>query len=143
MRMKYDAIVVGTGHAGIEAALALARTGFKTVALSISLDNVGYLACNPSIGGTAKGHLVREIDALGGEMGRAADKTLTQLRMLNRSKGPAVQSLRAQVDKYRYHEYMKSVLENQKNLTLRQGEVEKILTEGDRVTGVATAVGLP
>ncbi len=142
MRMKYDAIVVGTGHAGIEAALALARTGFKTVALSISLDNVGYLACNPSIGGTAKGHLVREIDALGGEMGRAADKTLTQLRMLNRSKGPAVQSLRAQVDKYRYHEYMKSVLENQKNLTLRQGEVEKILTEGDRVTGVATAVGL-
>ena len=85
MRMKYDAIVVGTGHAGIEAALALARTGFKTVALSISLDNVGYLACNPSIGGTAKGHLVREIDALGGEMGRAADKTLTQLRMLNRS----------------------------------------------------------
>ncbi len=140
--MKYDAVVVGTGHAGIEAALALARTGFKTVALSISLDNVGYLACNPSIGGTAKGHLVREIDALGGEMGRAADKTLTQLRMLNRSKGPAVQSLRAQVDKYRYHEYMKSVLENQKNLTLRQGEVEEILTDGDRVIGVRTAVGL-
>lgn len=142
MGMKYDAVVVGTGHAGIEAALALARTGFKTVALSISLDNVGYLACNPSIGGTAKGHLVREIDALGGEMGRAADKTLTQLRMLNRSKGPAVQSLRAQVDKYRYHEYMKSVLENQKNLTLRQGEVEEILTDGDRVIGVRTAVGL-
>lgn len=140
--MEYDAIVVGTGHAGIEAALALARTGFKTLALSITLDNVGYLACNPSIGGTAKGHLVREVDALGGEMGRAADATLMQLRMLNRSKGPAVQSLRAQVDKYRYHAYMKSALENQPNLTLRQGEVEEILVENDCVVGVKSAVGL-
>ena len=140
--MIYDAIVVGTGHAGIEASLALARTGFKTLALSISLDNVGYLACNPSIGGTAKGHLVREIDALGGEMGKAADRTLTQLRMLNRSKGPAVQSLRAQVDKYKYHAYMKRVLEQQENLTLRQGEVKEILTSDGAVTGVVTEVGL-
>ena len=99
----YDAVVVGAGHAGIEAALALARTGNNTLVLSVSLDNVGYLACNPSIGGTAKGHLVREVDALGGQMGITADKTLTQLRMLNSSKGPAVWSLRAQVDKYAYH----------------------------------------
>ncbi len=139
---EYDAIVVGAGHAGIEAALALARTGIKTLVLSITLDNIGYLACNPSIGGTAKGHLVREVDALGGEMGVAADATLTQLRMLNRSKGPAVQSLRAQVDKYRYHAYMKSALENRENLTLRQGEVEEIIVESGRVRGVKTSVGL-
>ena len=139
---EYDAIVVGAGHAGIEAALALARTGIKTLVLSITLDNIGYLACNPSIGGTAKGHLVREVDALGGEMGVAADATLTQLRMLNRSKGPAVQSLRAQVDKYRYHAYMKSALENCENLTLRQGEVEEIIVESGRVRGVKTSVGL-
>ena len=121
--------MVGIGHAGIEAALALARSGFKTLALSISLDNAGFLACNPSIGGTAKGHLVCEVDALGGEMGKAADETMTHLRMLNSSKGPAVQSLRAQIDKYRYHDRMKSVLENEPNLTLRQGEVREILTE--------------
>ncbi len=139
---EYDAIVVGAGHAGIEAALALARTGIKTLVLSVTLDNIGYLACNPSIGGTAKGHLVREVDALGGEMGVAADATLTQLRMLNRSKGPAVQSLRAQVDKYRYHSYMKAVLENCENLTLRQGEVEEIFVASGRVRGVRTAVGL-
>ena len=139
---EYDAIVVGAGHAGIEAALALARTGIKTLVLSITLDNIGYLACNPSIGGTAKGHLVREVDALGGEMGVAADATLTQLRLLNRSKGPAVQSLRAQVDKYRYHAYMKSALENCENLTLRQGEVEEIIVESGRVRGVKTSVGL-
>lgn len=139
---EYDAIVVGAGHAGIEAALALARTGNKTLVLSITLDNIGYLACNPSIGGTAKGHLVRELDALGGEMGVAADSTLLELRMLNASKGAAVQSLRAQVDKYRYHEYMKNALERQENLTLRQGEVTEIFTEDDRVTGVKTAVGM-
>lgn len=138
----FDAIVVGAGHAGVEAGLALARTGCRTLMLSVTLDNVAYLACNPSIGGTAKGHLVREIDALGGEMGRAADATLVQLRMLNRSKGPAVQSLRAQVDKYRYHDYMKSVLENQPGLELRQGEATEILTENGRVSGVRTAVGL-
>ena len=135
---NYDAIVVGAGHAGIEAGLALARMGLQTLVLSITLDNVGYLACNPSIGGTAKGHLVREVDALGGEMGVAADKTLTQLRMLNRSKGAAVQSLRAQVDKYKYHEYMKRTLERQPGLHLRQGEAAEILYDGDKVTGVRT-----
>lgn len=142
MEIRYDAVVVGAGHAGIEAALALARTGCKTLVLSVTLDNVGYLACNPSIGGTGKGHLVREVDALGGEMGKAADATLTQLRMLNRSKGPAVQSLRAQVDKYRYHAYMKSALEDQSGLDLRQGEAAEILTENGRVTGITTTLGI-
>ena len=105
-----DAVVVGAGHAGIEAGLALARLGASVTVLSITLDNIGYLACNPSIGGSAKGHLVREIDALGGEMGIAADACCVQMRMLNRSKGPAVHSLRAQVDKYAYHKYMKNAL---------------------------------
>ncbi len=138
----YDAVVVGAGHAGIEAALALARTGLNTLILSVTLDNIGYLACNPSIGGTAKGHLVREVDALGGQMGITADKTLTQLRMLNSSKGPAVQSLRAQVDKYAYHNEMKRVLENTENLTLRQGEVKEILVSDGRVRGVKTVYNL-
>jgi len=119
----FDAIVVGAGHAGVEAALALSKLNKKVLMLTISLDNVSYLACNPSIGGTAKGHLVKEIDALGGIMGQAADKTLIQLRMLNMSKGFAVQSLRAQVDKYAYHQFVKSVIENDKNIQLREGEV--------------------
>ena len=123
----YDAVVVGAGHAGIEAALALARTGNDTLILSVSLDNIGYLACNPSIGGTAKGHLVREVDALGGQMGITADKTLTQLRMLNSSKGPAVWSLRAQVDKYAYHNEMKRVLEHTQNLTVLHGEGKALI----------------
>ncbi|MCL2675818.1 MAG: tRNA uridine-5-carboxymethylaminomethyl(34) synthesis enzyme MnmG [Firmicutes bacterium] len=123
---EFDAIVIGAGHAGIEAGLALSRLNKQTLVLAISLESIGFMACNPSIGGTAKGHLVREIDALGGEMGRAADKTLLQLRMLNSSKGFAVQSLRAQVDKYAYHRYMKSVLEKQPNLHLRQGEAARI-----------------
>ena len=135
-KFYYDAVVIGAGHAGVEAGLALARLGLNTVMLSITLDNVGYLACNPSIGGTAKGHLVREVDALGGEMGVAADKTLTQLRMLNKSKGAAVQSLRAQVDKYAYHNYMKRTLENQPNLTLRQAEAKELIVENDCVKGV-------
>ncbi|MBR2967269.1 MAG: tRNA uridine-5-carboxymethylaminomethyl(34) synthesis enzyme MnmG [Clostridia bacterium] len=135
---NYDAIIVGAGHAGIEAGLALARKGHKTLMLSISLDNIGYLACNPSIGGTAKGHLVCEIDALGGEMGKAADKTTLQLRMLNMSKGPAVQSLRAQVDKFRYHNYMKNVLENTPNMYLRQAEAKSILVEDNKVIGIQT-----
>lgn len=138
----YDAVVVGAGHAGIEAALALARTGNNTLVLSVSLDNVGYLACNPSIGGTAKGHLVREVDALGGQMGITADKTLTQLRMLNSSKGPAVWSLRAQVDKYAYHNEMKRVLETTPNLTLRQGEAKSLIVENGTVKGVKTVYNL-
>lgn len=136
-----DAVVVGAGHAGIEAGLALARLGADVTVLSITLDNIGYLACNPSIGGSAKGHLVCEIDALGGEMGIAADACCVQMRMLNRSKGPAVHSLRAQVDKYAYHKYMKSALENQPGLRLRQGEVKRLITEGDKVVGVETTLG--
>ncbi len=135
----YDAVVVGIGHAGVEAGLCMARKGLEVLMLSVSLDNAGYLACNPSIGGTAKGHLVKEIDALGGEMGRLADKTLTQLRMLNASKGPAVQSLRAQVDKYKYHSLAKAVLEKQKGIHLRQGEAVEIITHDDRVVGIRTA----
>ncbi|MCL2556403.1 MAG: tRNA uridine-5-carboxymethylaminomethyl(34) synthesis enzyme MnmG [Firmicutes bacterium] len=122
----FDSIVVGAGHAGVEAALALSKLNKKTLVLTISLDNVSFLACNPSIGGTAKGHLVKEIDALGGIMGQAADKTLIQLRMLNMSKGFAVQSLRAQVDKNKYHQYIKSAIENDKNIQLREGEVLNI-----------------
>ncbi len=124
----YDAVVVGAGHAGIEAALALSRTGVKTLVTSITLDNIGYMACNPSIGGTGKGHLVRELDALGGFMGIAADKCATQIRMLNSSKGLAVRSLRAQEDKYKYHAFVKSALERAKNLTVRQDEVKSITT---------------
>lgn len=123
---EFDAIVIGAGHAGCEAALALSRTGNKTLLLTLSLDAVAFLACNPSIGGTAKGQLVCEIDALGGEMGVNTDKTLLQLRMLNRGKGPAVQSLRAQADKIEYHNQMKKTLESTPNLYLRQGEVTDI-----------------
>lgn len=128
-RKKYDAIVIGAGHAGCESALALARMGKNTLLLTLSLDAIAFLACNPSIGGTAKGHLVCEIDALGGEMGKNTDKTLIQIRMLNKAKGPAVYSLRAQVDKIEYHTQMKKVLENQLNLTLKQAEVDEILVK--------------
>ena len=137
----YDAVVIGAGHAGCEAALALARTGQKTVMLTLNLDSIGFMPCNPSIGGTAKGHLVREIDALGGEMGVNADKTALQYRMLNEGKGAAVQSLRAQTDKSAYHREMKRVLEHTGNLRIVQGEAAKILTENGRVTGVETAYG--
>ena len=137
---KFDAIVIGAGHAGCEAGLALARTGHKTLLLTLSLDAVAFLACNPSIGGTAKGQLVSEIDALGGEMGVNIDKTAIQMRMLNSGKGPAVQSLRAQADKIAYHNEMKKTLENTPNLFLRQGEAIKITEEGDRKI-VETAVG--
>ncbi|MBR5012787.1 MAG: FAD-dependent oxidoreductase, partial [Clostridia bacterium] len=116
MTNKFDAIVIGAGHAGCESALALARTGQKTLLLTLNLDAIAFLACNPSIGGTAKGHLVCEIDALGGEMGQNIDNTLIQIRMLNKSKGPAVFSLRAQADKIQYHTRMKSVIENTPNL---------------------------
>ena len=142
MRREYfDSIVIGAGHAGCEAGLALARLGNKTLLLTLNLDAVAFLACNPSIGGTAKGHLVCEIDALGGEMGKNIDETLIQLRMLNRGKGPAVYSLRAQADKEKYHARMKRVLEEQENLTLKQGEVTKIFTKNGKIVGIKTAVG--
>ena len=138
---NFDAIVIGAGHAGCESALALARMGNKTLLLTISLDAVAFLACNPSIGGTAKGQLVSEIDALGGEMGIIADRTALQIRMLNSGKGPAVQSLRAQADKNAYHMEMKKVLEDEKNLYLRQGEVVDISLDGDEKI-ITTSVGL-
>lgn len=137
---KYDAVVIGAGHAGCEAALALARTGNKTLLLTLSLDAVAFLACNPSIGGTAKGQLVCEVDALGGEMGVNTDKTLIQLRMLNSGKGPAVQSLRAQADKIEYHNQMKLTLEKTQNLFLRQGEVVDIECHDDGTKIVTTAL---
>ena len=139
---KFDAIVIGAGHAGCEAALALARKGHKTLLLTLSLDAVAFLACNPSIGGTAKGQLVCEVDALGGEMGVNTDKTLIQLRMLNRGKGPAVQSLRAQADKIEYHNQMKKTLESTPNLFLRQGEAVEIKENESGEKIVLTAVGL-
>lgn len=139
--MNKKAVVVGSGHAGCEAALALARMGIETTLLALNLDSVAFLACNPSIGGTAKGHLVCEIDALGGEMGIIADKTTLQRRMLNESKGPAVHSLRAQVDKVKYHTEMKKVLENTKNLWLRQAEASEIIVEDGVIKGVKTAQG--
>jgi len=138
---KYDAVVIGSGHAGCEACLALARKGIKTVLLTLNLDSIAFLACNPSIGGTAKGHLVCEIDALGGQMGINADKATIQRRMLNSSKGPAVQSLRAQTDKVRYHEYMKETLEHTENLDIKQAEVSEIVVENGVVVGVKTAQG--
>ena len=138
---QYDAVVIGAGHAGCEAALALARTGQKTVMLTLNPDSISFMPCNPSVGGTAKGHLVREIDALGGQMGLIADLTALQYRMLNEGKGAAVQSLRAQTDKNRYHTEMKRVLEHTDNLRIVQGEATDILTEDGRVTGVVTAYG--
>ncbi len=137
----YDAIVVGAGHAGCEAALALARTGIKTLMLTLSLDSIGFLACNPSIGGTAKGQIVSEIDALGGEMGIVADKTAILMRMLNMGKGPAVHSLRAQEDKIEYHNTMKETLENTPNLDIKQGEAAKILHKNSKVYGLKTDLG--
>lgn len=136
-----DAVVIGAGHAGCEAALALARTGLKTVILTLNADSIGFMPCNPSVGGTAKGHLVREIDALGGEMGLNADRTALQYRMLNEGKGAAVQSLRAQTDKNAYHREMKRVLEHTENLRIVQAEAAEIKTENGRVTGVKTAYG--
>lgn len=138
---NYDAIVIGSGHAGSEAALALARLNKKTLLTTLNLDSIAFLACNPSIGGTAKGQLAGEIDALGGEMGVNADKSLLQLRMLNSGKGPAVQSLRAQVDKVEYHNEMKHTLERQKNLDILQCEVAEILVEQNKIVGIKTGMG--
>ena len=137
----YEVGVIGAGHAGCEAALAAARLGCKTVLFTLSLDQIANMPCNPSIGGTAKGHIVREIDALGGEMGRVADATTIQSRMLNRGKGPAVHSLRTQNDRMKYHLTMKHVLETTPNLHIVQGEVVDILTQDNTVRGVATAFG--
>ncbi len=133
---SYDVAVVGAGHAGCEAALACARLGLNTIMFTVSMDSVALMPCNPNIGGTSKGHLVREIDALGGEMGKNIDKTYIQSKMLNVSKGPAVHSLRAQADKRDYSSAMRHVVENTDNLTLKQAEVSEILTEGDKITGV-------
>ena len=139
---EFQIAVIGAGHAGIEAALAAARLGVKTVLFTLSLDGLANMPCNPSIGGTAKGHLVREIDALGGEMGKAADATFLQSRMLNLGKGPAVHSLRVQSDRRAYHHYMKRVIENQPNLSLKQGEIVDIQVEDGKLTGVVTKLGM-
>ena len=136
-----DVAVIGAGHAGIEAALAAARLGMHTILFTINLDAVGNLPCNPAIGGTGKGHLVREIDALGGEMGMAADKACIQYRMLNRGKGPAVHSLRAQADRRKYQQVMKQTLENQEHLELKQAQITEVLVEKGHVTGVKTQLG--
>ena len=142
---NYDAVVVGAGHAGCEASLALARLGFKTIVFTVSVDSIALMPCNPNIGGTSKGHIVREVDALGGEMGKCIDKTFIQSKMLNKSKGPAVHSLRAQADKQNYIREMRKTLENTENLTIRQAEVVDILVSeinGKKiVTGVKTASG--
>lgn len=138
---NYDIAVIGAGHAGCEAALSSARLGKKTALFTLSLDVVANMPCNPAIGGTAKGHIVREIDALGGEMGKVADKTMLQSRMLNRGKGPAVHSLRVQSDRMAYHNEMKHVIEEQENLTLIQGEVVSIETKDKKIVSVTTALG--
>ncbi len=138
---EYDVVVIGAGHAGCEAGLATARLGLKTIVFTVSINSVALMPCNPNIGGTSKGHLVREIDALGGEMGKVIDKTFIQSKMLNKSKGPAVHSLRAQADKAQYSKTMRCVLENQENLELKQAEVTDILVEDGKITGVQTYSG--
>lgn len=135
---KYDVVVIGAGHAGCEAALAAARLGMHTLVFTVSVDSIAMMPCNPNVGGSSKGHLVKEIDALGGEMGKNIDRTFIQSKMLNTSKGPAVHSLRAQADKKEYSNSMRHVLENTENLVIKQGEVAEVLVENDKVTGVCT-----
>ena len=137
----YDVAVIGAGHAGCEAALAAARLGMKTLVFSISLEAVANMPCNPHIGGSSKGHLVREIDALGGEMAKNIDKTMIQIKMLNTSKGPAVHSLRAQADRKRYQMEMKHTLEKQENLYIKQAEIVDIKIENNKVKSIETSVG--
>ena len=138
---NYDVAVIGAGHAGCEAALACARLGLKTIVFTVSVESIALMPCNPNIGGSSKGHLVREIDALGGQMGKTIDQTFIQSKMLNKSKGPAVHSLRAQADKRDYTHMMRTILENQENLTVKQAEINDILTEDGHVTGVVTHTG--
>ena len=139
---QYDVAVIGAGHAGCEAALACARIGFRTIVFTVSVDSIALMPCNPNIGGSSKGHLVKEVDALGGEMGKVIDQTFIQSKMLNKSKGPAVHSLRAQADKNEYSKTMRQVLENQENLEIKQAEIVNILTENDEVTGVQLYSGM-
>ena len=138
---RYDVCVVGAGHAGCEAALACARLGLNTIIFTVSVDSIAMMPCNPNIGGSSKGHLVREIDALGGEMGKNIDKTFIQSKMLNKSKGPAVHSLRAQADKAAYSMEMRKTLQSTECLTIRQAEVSEIMTDHDVITGVKTFSG--
>ena len=138
---EYDVVVVGAGHAGCEASLACARNGLSTIMFTVSVDSIAMMPCNPNIGGSSKGHLVREIDALGGEMGKNIDKTFIQSKMLNSSKGPAVHSLRAQADKQEYTRQMRRTLENTDNLTIRQAEVCELIVEDDIIKGVKTYSG--
>ncbi len=138
---KYDVAVIGAGHAGCEAALAVSRLGFKTIMFTVSVDSIALMPCNPNIGGSSKGHLVREVDALGGEMGKIIDRTFIQSKMLNKSKGPAVHSLRAQADKACYSRTMRQVLENQENLEIKQAEVTEILTEAHKIVGIKILSG--
>src|SRR5512135_1839410 len=139
---KYDVIVIGAGHAGCEAALAASRMGCATLMLTMNLDSIALMSCNPAIGGLAKGHLVKEIDALGGEMAKIIDRTGIQFRILNRSKGPAVRGTRAQADKQRYRLAMKEAVEKQPGLEVKQGTVEKFLVDDHRITGVETSLGV-
>ena len=139
---QYEVAVIGAGHAGCEAALACARLGFRTIVFTVSVDSIALMPCNPNIGGSSKGHLVKEVDALGGEMGKVIDQTFIQSKMLNKSKGPAVHSLRAQADKNEYSKTMRQVLENQENLEIKQAEIVNILTENDEVTGVQLYSGM-
>lgn len=138
---KVDVCVIGAGHAGCEAAIACARLGMETVIFTVSIDSIALMPCNPNIGGSSKGHLVKEVDALGGEMGKVIDRTFIQSKMLNRSKGPAVHSLRAQADKAEYSRAMRKVLENQDKLTIKQAEVCELLTENNKITGIKTFTG--
>ena len=138
---SYDIVVVGAGHAGCEAALACARLGLETIVFTVSVDSIALMPCNPNVGGSSKGHLVRELDALGGEMGKNIDKTFIQSKMLNESKGPAVHSLRAQADKQEYSRQMRKTMENTQHLTIRQAEVSELIVEEGQIKGVKTFSG--